>query len=137
MARNSFYEGTVAEAALIANASEDNDLTPWKSQLESLLKRMLNKLQDENPTDKSSEEDLGERTINYGTGSDPSSRGSYIPKEKPVKKEKPDPKSKTFKDEMENDDSDNMELEEISSVSGGANVGYSSEQEILKRKNKK
>jgi len=123
------------EGALIKIADR-GDLTPWKSQLESLLKRMLKKLQDENPADKSSEEDLEERTINYGTGSDPNPRGSYVPKEKAVKKEKPDPdpKSKTFKDEMKDDDSDDMELEEISSMSGGANIGYASGTRNYKKK---
>lgn len=131
-------EGAILQdvSAALTKIADGGDLTSWRSQLESLLKRMLKKLQDENPADKSNEEDLEERTINYGTGSDPNPRGSYVPKEKPVKKEKPDPdpKSKTFKDEMKDDDSDDMELEEISSMSGGANIGYASGTRNYKKK---
>ena len=46
-------------------------------------------------------------------------------KKKYVEPVEDEPKSTTYKDEIENDDSDDMELEEISSMAGGSVQGYS------------
>ncbi len=62
------------------------------------------------------------RTINYSAGPPAKPKRKKKKYTEPVEDE---PKSATYKDEIENDDSEDMELEEISAMAGGSVQGYS------------